>query len=110
MQKKYRLSGRRVFNYLYRKGTSVANGQLVLIYTPSKYPLKVGVVVSKKIGKAVVRNKIRRRIKEAFRLMIPHVADKYNYIVVARPDVATMSYQDIEKSLVHVLKRAKLYD
>ncbi|MGN0771451.1 MAG: ribonuclease P protein component [Christensenellales bacterium] len=110
MQKKYRLSGRRVFNYLYRKGTSVACGQLVLIYAPSRYPLKVGVVVSKKVGKAVVRNKIRRRIKEAFRLMIPHVADNYNYVVVARPQIATLSYAQIRNSLIGVLKKAKLYN
>ncbi len=108
MQKRYRLSGRRTFNYIYRKGTSVSNGQLVLFYTPSKYSLRVGVVVSKKVGKAVVRNKARRRIKEAFRSMIADVVDKHNIIIVAKSCVATMSYQEIKISLEKLLKKAKL--
>jgi len=68
----------------------------------------VGVVVSKKVGKAVVRNKARRRIKEAFRSMIADVVDKHNIIIVAKSCVATMSYQEIKISLEKLLKKAKL--
>lgn len=106
MQKKYRLSGSKTFNYLYKKGSSTATRQLVLIYAPSKFPLKVGVVVSKKIGKAVVRNKVRRRIKESFRALIPNVEDKCNYIVVARAGIAECNFKQINDSLVTALKRA----
>ena len=56
MQRRYRLKSGRVFDYLHRKGVSSANKRLVLVHAPSKYPLKVGFIVSKKVGKAVVRN------------------------------------------------------
>ncbi len=107
MQKKYRLSGTRTFNYLYKKGKSVATHQLVLIYAPSKYNLHVGVVASKKVGKAVVRNRVRRRIKEAFRSLIPYIQDNNNYIIVAKQTVAECNFAQIKSSLIKALQRAE---
>ncbi|MEG1608894.1 MAG: ribonuclease P protein component [Clostridia bacterium] len=106
MQKQYRLSGSKTFNYIYKKGSSVATRQLVLISAPSKFTLRVGVVVSKKVGNAVTRNKVRRRIKEAFRALIPLVEDKCNYIIVARTGIDACNFRQINDSLVTALKRA----
>lgn len=109
MQKKYRLNNSRVFHYLYKRGSSVSNRRLVLIYAPSKFHLRVGFVVSKKIGKAVVRNKVRRRMREAFRSMIGSAADHYNYVLVARPEIALADYRQIKQSIESLLRRAELY-
>lgn len=109
MQKQYRLNNRRVFNYLYKRGSSLANRRLVLIYAPSKYAKRVGFVVSKKIGKAVVRNKARRRMREAFRSMLDCVADNYNYVLIARPEIANSDYRQIRSSMKKLLCQANLY-
>lgn len=108
MQRKYRLKKRRTFNYVYRNGLSVSDKNLVLISIKSKYGLKVGFNVSKKVGKAVVRNKVRRRLKEAFRSVIEQVADKHNYVVVARPSCAEMDYNQLKACLIALLKKANV--
>lgn len=103
MQKKYRLKNGRVFSYLHRKGDSCANKLLVLVHAASKYPLKVGFIVSKKVGKAVVRNKVRRRLREAFRALIPYINDNVNYIVIARQTCSAANFEEIANNLLHVI-------
>ena len=110
MQKKYRLSGRKTFNYLLNKGTSVPAKALVLIYAPSKYSKHVGFIVSKKIGNAVVRNRTRRRLKEAFRSIIDDVKDYTNYIIIARSGIEEFDFIEIKQALTGVLKKANLLE
>ena len=110
MQKKYRLSGRKTFNYLLNKGTSVPAKALVLIYAPSKYAKHVGFIVSKKIGNAVVRNRTRRRLKEAFRSIIDDVKDYTNYIIIARSGIEELDFLEIKQALTGVLKKANLLE
>ena len=109
MQKKYRLKGRKTFNYLLNKGTSVPAKALVLIYAPSKFSSRAGFIVSKKIGNAVIRNRTRRRVREAFRALIPNVSDNTNYVVIARKGIEELDFIEIKNSLIGVLKRAGLF-
>ncbi|MBD5086571.1 MAG: ribonuclease P protein component [Clostridiales bacterium] len=106
MQKKYRLKSGRVFNYLHKKGISSANKRLVLVYAPSKYPLKVGFIVSKKVGKAVVRNKVRRRLREIFRSLIPRLEDNCNYVIIARAECANSTFAQLKESMESILIKA----
>ena len=109
MQKKYRLKNGRIFNYLHRKGESNANKTLVLVHAPSKYPLKVGFIVSKKVdNRAVIRNKVRRRLREAFRALIPYLKDNENYIIIARESSANADFEELANSLAHVLIKSGL--
>ncbi len=109
MQKRYRLTNKRVFRYLYSHGKSVANRHMVLIYAPSKYPLRVGFVVSKKIGKAVVRNKVRRRMRESFRSVVERVQPKTNYILLARAGIDRLEYRQLRDSMLRLLGQAGLW-
>ncbi|MDE7078652.1 MAG: ribonuclease P protein component [Clostridia bacterium] len=106
MQKKYRLKSSRVFNYLHKKGISSANKRLVLVHAQSKYPLKVGFIVSKKVGKAVVRNKVRRRLREIFRALIPYLEDNCNYIIIARTECANSTFSQLADSMASILSKA----
>ncbi|MDE7349408.1 MAG: ribonuclease P protein component [Clostridia bacterium] len=109
MQKKYRLKNGRVFSYLHRKGESNANNMLVLVHAPSKYPLKAGFIVSKKVdNRAVIRNKVRRRLREAFRALIPYLKDSENYIVIAREACGKASFEEIANSLLHLIIKSNL--
>ncbi len=108
MQRRYRLTSNRTFVYLYRKGTCVRAPQLLLYYAPGRHDLKVGFSVSKKVGKSVVRNKVKRRLKENFRALIPSLKKGYTYLVVARPALAECDYAQIGAALKSVLTRAGL--
>ncbi len=108
MQKRYRLTNSRSFDYLYRKGICLRDGLLVVYYAPSNRGMRVGFSVSKKVGKSVVRNKTKRRLKEAFRKHIPEIDHGFNYLIVARPQLAENDFHQIEERLLALLSRAGL--
>lgn len=107
MQKIYRLTNERTFNLLYRKGEKVGDNSLSVICLKSKFDnLKVAFVVSNKIGNAVKRNKIRRRLREIFRSLIPNISFGYTYLVVARDGVKTLSYAQMKNCLIKLLVKS----
>ena len=69
MERQYRLKKNRAFQYVYRRGHSAACRDLVMLCAKGR-ELKVGFSVSKKVGNAVTRNKVKRRLRECFR---PHL-------------------------------------
>jgi ribonuclease P protein component len=105
MKKAYRLNNRGSFTYIYRKGASLSTPIMVLLHVPS-HSLRMGVSVSKKIGKSVVRNKVKRRVNESFARLAPHISGQYNYIVVAREPIAKATFLDILKCMEYLLRRA----
>lgn len=107
MQKVYRLRSTRSFDVVYKKGKSVADAYLVLTTLAGRQPLpKVGFVVGKKVGKAVYRNKVKRRLREAFRSLIPAVEGHTSYVVVARTGLVDLTYDQLLQSLTALLVRA----
>ncbi|MDE7087406.1 MAG: ribonuclease P protein component [Clostridia bacterium] len=87
------------FQKLFKKGKRAFSRQLTLIYSPAKGSNVMGVALSKKHGKAVKRNRIKRLIRAAF----ANNMDKLNgtYSVIIMPKVSEeYSYAEIEKSLI----------
>jgi ribonuclease P protein component len=110
MQARYRLKKNYQFNYIYKHGASVACKNIVLIYSKNNSGrLKVGFSVGKKIGKANVRNKIKRRMKESFRLFLDKADHNYNYIFLPRERIINDAYADIDGSIKYLVKKAGLY-
>lgn len=110
MQKIYKLTSSKAFEYLHKHGKSFANRELVLIYAPTKFNLRVGFSVSKKLGKAVVRNKVKRRLREGFRQMIPYLNPHFNYVFIARTACAECDYHELLRSMKHLLGKASLIE
>lgn len=111
MHKENRLTLRRDFSLTYRFGRSVANHQFVLFQKPRKDqgPFRLGISASKKIGNAVVRNRVRRLIKEIVRLSKGEIKQGIDIIIVVRKPAADMDFHLMEKSLKHLFRRAGLY-
>jgi len=68
----------------------------------------VGISASKKIGNAVVRNRMRRLIKEIVRHMEDQIVPRVDFILIVRKPAITMSYGELERSIKHVLRKAGL--
>ncbi len=67
---------------------------------------RFGFTVTKKLGNAVVRNRIRRRLKAAVTLLAPEMAKPdHDYVIVARSDALTRDFRDIKKDLERALQR-----
>lgn len=111
MQRSYRLKRRSDFRRVFRGGTSVANRQFVL-YTFKRADEgvpRVGISISRKVGKAVVRNRIKRLIKEIVRQWMDHIHPQTDLILIVRNPVVGLSYIEMESSLRHVMKRANVF-
>jgi ribonuclease P protein component len=110
VQKEYRLSRKEDFSSVYRAGKSVANHQFALYYkkNPSGIHFRLGISASKKVGGAVVRNRIRRQLKEIFRLHADEIKEGYDLIIIVRKGAIDMEYEALVKSVKHVLRKAEL--
>lgn len=110
VQKELRLTRREDFSKIYRWGKSQANHQFVVYYLPNLQidQFRLGVSISKKIGNAVIRNRLKRVIKEIVRSYEDYMVDHMDVILIVRKPAVGMEYKELEKSIVHVLKRAQL--
>lgn len=72
---------------------------------PNGLPIsRFGFSVSKRVGRAVVRNLVRRRVREAVRLRLPDIATGYDVVFVARLPVAQATYCQIAASVDQLLR------
>lgn len=70
---------------------------------------RFGFSVSKRVGNAVVRNRVKRRLKEAARVeLLPRIELGWDFVVIARKDAADADYHRLNRSLQRLFKRAKL--
>jgi len=93
----------RDFRFLYRKGKSAVTPILAMYARKNKNSAnRIGITVSTKVGKAVVRNRVRRRIREAYRINESRFNSGYDIIVVARVRASEVGFSEIEKSLLRL--------
>jgi ribonuclease P protein component len=96
VQRRYRLSRSRDFDAVYRQGRSVSTRFLVLYWFPrddgGDEP-RLGLAVPKASGSAVVRNRIKRQLREAWRASLSEVQPGRDYVLIVRPGLAEASEQ-----------------
>lgn len=97
------------FRRLYSKGASAAAPYLVLYARKTgKSTNHLGITVSTKVGKAVVRNRVRRRIREIYRLHEHEMLSGIQLVAVARTRAASASYGQLEHSFMSACKKLSL--
>jgi ribonuclease P protein component len=111
LRREYSLRRNKEFRYVYKRGKSVGDRNLMLIYVITKTPhLKVGFSVSKKLGNSVQRNKLKRRMKEAFFSMLDGVMKNCLLVFIPREAAGEAEYKDILLSVGGLLKKAGLLE
>ncbi len=109
LEKQYRLKKNKEFNYIYKKGKTVSNKVLSVVYVKTKLDnIKVGFSISNKVGNSVVRHKIKRQLTHLFKEFINQVNKNYNYIFVARQGIELIEYNDMRIQMQRVLQKAEL--
>ena len=109
MKRCYSLKRNKEFRRVYRIGKTQKCRTLALIYTKSCGPAnRFGFSVSKKLGNSVIRNRIKRRLREAVRLQFDDIKTSYNFIFIARGAVLTESFPALMSQVRLVLDRAGL--
>jgi ribonuclease P protein component len=109
MRRQYRLRRNSDFQQVRQNGKFYASPLMVLAFLRNELNhSRFGFVVNKRLGKAVQRNKIKRRMREATRLRIPQIQPGFDLVFIARQPICQASYAEIEQSLERLLKKSGL--
>ncbi|OFX15665.1 MAG: ribonuclease P protein component [Armatimonadetes bacterium RBG_16_58_9] len=102
-----RLKHKSGFAAVYAKGRSCATDLVVVYASRNRTSItRIGFSVSRKVGRAVERNRTKRVLREAMRRMLAELAGGYDLVVIARPPAANASFSDIRASLRTLLRRS----
>lgn len=105
-----RLIKRREFDAVYNAGRKVVGRHMILWSLPQPDAAsRIGVVTSRKIGNAVVRNRARRRMRSLWRLARPRLKPGFDVILIARPSIATTIWSLLQVDFDDLAGRAGLH-
>lgn len=112
MKKAYRVKKETDFQKIIHQGQSVANRQFVIysLDKPGQEHFRVGLSVGKKMGNAVQRNAIKRKIRQSLLELEAEIRNEKDFVVIARQPTKKMSVVEMKKSLLHVLKLANVLE
>ncbi|MBR3644669.1 MAG: ribonuclease P protein component [Parasporobacterium sp.] len=99
------LKSNQEFRTVYKNGRSCANSYLVVYLLENSLDRnRLGISVSKKVGNSVVRHRLKRLIKESYRLHENMFNSGLNIVVIARVGAGKADFHQIESALLHVMR------
>ncbi len=104
-----RLRRRKDFLACYQQGKAVAQAHLVMHVRPQPGGRRFGFVVGKKVGKATVRNRVKRRLRAACRECLPHLPEGFDAVFVARKTAGEASYHQLLQEMRQLFQSARLW-
>jgi ribonuclease P protein component len=97
------------FQKVYNEGKNYWNRNLVLYVRKNDLEeTRIGYTITKKYGNAVVRNRIRRQMKEIVRLNFHKIKGGYDLVFIPKKNTIDISYKELEGSIMHILKIARV--
>ncbi|MFQ8706739.1 MAG: ribonuclease P protein component [Thomasclavelia sp.] len=105
MKKKYRVKKNEDFSHIIKQKQSLANRSFIIYYLKNDLNhARIGISVSKKLGKAVVRNKIKRQVRVIIQQTI-NFKDNYDYIVIVRNKYLDLDFNSNLNELKYLYKK-----
>ncbi len=104
------LKNQKDFDEVFKKKNVFGNRHFTLFYSKNgKTFNRLGIIVSKKTSKkAVCRNRIRRQIKESFRLKQSQLKVGYDFIIIGKASCVTAPYKEMDRSMNHLFYKTHL--
>jgi len=114
MRREWRLRSGRDYRRVRATGRRRANALFVMLAAPHPSgpaaPTRLGIVTGKRVGNAVVRNRVKRRLREIGRCLHPRLAPGWDLVVIARPAIATEPFAAIDQAVRAVLADLRLLE
>lgn len=110
LAKQYRVSNSADYSSIYKNGRKIP-GRYIIVYL-LKNDLgynRYGIVTSKKIGKAVVRNKIKRRLRAIIKDNMPKVKTSFDIVLIGRHKIGGTPFDLLEKDFTIVMRKSGLW-
>ena len=105
--RRFRLRKRKHFLRTQRRGRRITAGHVFVFMAEHRTNYsRFGFTVSKKVGGAVVRNRVRRRLKEIIRLNRHAFPKRHCFVIIARPEAAQADYASLQHDLLSIAKQA----
>ncbi len=110
MKKSYRIKKEKEFQEIIQTRQSFANRNFIVYASVCKGQphFRVGISVGKKVGNAVMRNRVKRQIRQSLFELKVEISPEANFIVIARPAAVQLKTEEVKKNLIHVLNLAKI--
>jgi len=106
-----RILKRREFIALSESGRRIQNEHFIAIFSPNQLGRsRIGITVTKKVGPAVKRNRIKRLVREYFRLNRHDLAGNWDINIIAKRQIADFSSEKAFRSLKKIIERISSYD
>ncbi|MCL2247954.1 MAG: ribonuclease P protein component [Oscillospiraceae bacterium] len=98
------------FKRLYNKGKSAASKHVVVYCNKNRRDYnQLGITVTTKLGSAVTRNRVRRRLKEIYRLNESNLYLGYDIVIVARMRAVGANWRELESSVLYLFKKLEIW-
>lgn len=108
MKNKYIVKKTKDFNNIINNGKFVKNNIFIVYYLPSEdNKMYFGFAVGKKIGNAVIRNKVKRRLRMLVYENQNLFSNKYKYIIMIKKDFINESYELLKNSIIDIIGKVK---
>ncbi len=109
MKRCYSLKKNGEFQYVYKAGKRFGGRGLLLVALKSRQGVRVGFSISKKVGGAVVRNKLKRRLRECVRPLLPELRPS-RLVFVVREELVNEPFAAMRKTVQYLIRKADMLD
>lgn len=95
------------YQKLFDKGQKYYSKHLIVFAVKNNGPTRLGLTVSRKVGGAVVRNKLKRRLREIFRLSLFSFLIDTDIMIVAKKSASSLDYEQLSQEIYGICSRMK---
>ena len=109
LQKEWRINQGKEYRFIYKNGLKIIGRYMIVFLRESQLNKnRFGIVTSKKIGNAVIRNRAKRQIREVIRKNWNELQPGYDIVVVSRYNIKEANFALIEKDFLRLMRKARI--